>query len=566
MVPINGPTRSFVRVAFIAVFTISAMLLNGADLLLPWHPFSTYGFAATRGGDVTAVDRIASQGGLRAGDRINIKRLTPVDRININFLPLAPEGAVLRLPLTSGRQVAVVSHTRPRSLADNVTDILGVLALLIYIGIAATLVLLRPTPATWAFYLFSYWFCFQGTLAFEYGAPAVLVAGAALTVVATAVSPFALVVFALRFPDATPTATAAKFERFMTFGVAPVFTLLVLAQFSADTFGGVFQPVWLAVLNRLELTFFAVGVITLLARYVNADRETRPRLQWIVAAFSVAFVPIFVLNSLLTELGIFPPVWIINSIQTWSVLAPVAVAYTVLRHRLFDIRLVFSRALLYGLVTSVIIGILALVDWAFGRWLAESRFALVGELALALLLGVGITLVHRRIEQSLNRIIFRAQVLALEAIRRFGHEVDLISDPQRLLGQTYEALHTRLECEYVGVYTAEGSSFALSAPAASPLPAILPNDDFAVLRMRRWGEPFECDEPHHALRAALFVPMTARTQLVGFLVCGPKRDRTHYLPEEIETLSALAHRTGGAYAWLTLRETGPLTPVTTQFR
>ena len=77
--------------------------------------------------------------------------------------------------------------------------------------------------------------------------------------------------------------------------------------------------------------------------------------------------------------------------------------------------------------------------------------------------------------------------------------------------------------------------------------------------MRRWSEPFECDEPHHPLRAALLLPMTARTQLVGFIVCGPKRDRTHYLPEEVETLGALAHRTGAAYGWLTLRAGEPAT-------
>ena len=47
--------------------------------------------------------------------------------------------------------------------------------------------------------------------------------------------------------------------------------------------------------------------------------------------------------------------------------------------------------------------------------------------------------------------------------------------------------------------------------------------------------------------------MIVRGALVGFLVCGPKNDGTHYLPEEIDTLSTLAHRAGTAYAWLTLR-------------
>lgn len=96
-----------------------------------------------------------------------------------------------------------------------------------------------------------------------------------------------------------------------------------------------------------------------------------------------------------------------------------------LRHRLFDIRLVVSRALIYGVMMSVVIGALALVDWAFSRWLQESRFALVAELAMALLLGVTLTTLHRRLERFLNTAIFRAQAIALQTLRRFAAEADL---------------------------------------------------------------------------------------------------------------------------------------------
>ena len=209
---------------------------------------------------------------------------------------------------------------------------------------------------------------------------------------------------------------------------------------------------------------------------------------------------------------------------------------------------------MYGVLTSVTVGLLALLDWAFGRWLVESRFALLGELALALLLGTVLTTAHRRIEHALNQIIFRAQTLALHALRRFTQEIDLIPDPQRLLTQTYDALRMRLDSDYVGIYAADGSSFVLGTGRPGALPQLLPTDDFAVLRLRRWSEAFECDEPEHPLRGALLLPMTARTQLVGFIACGPKRDHTHYLPEEVETLSTLAHRAGSAYGWLTLRE------------
>jgi hypothetical protein len=115
-----------------------------------------------------------------------------------------------------------------------------------------------------------------------------------------------------------------------------------------------------------------------------------------------------------------------------------------------------------------------------------------------------------------------------------------------------------LDAEYVALYTADGASYTLSTSRESDLPAILAADDFAVLRVRRWSEPFECDETSHRLHGALFVPTTARAHLVGFIVCSIKRDRAHYLPEEIDTLTMLSHRVASSYAWLTLASSAPL--------
>ncbi len=120
-----------------------------------------------------------------------------------------------------------------------------------------------------------------------------------------------------------------------------------------------------------------------------------------------------------------------------------------------------------------------------------------------------------------------------------------------MLSQTHEALTARLESDYVAIYTTDGSSYARAIPGIEAIPALLAGDDFAVLRLRRWHETFECDEPRHPFRGALLLPMTARGQLIGFIACGPKRDHTHYLPEEVETLTTLTHRVGSAFALLT---------------
>lgn len=547
--------RAVVRTAFLLVFTVVAVIANGVDIIAPWHPYSTYGYSADQAGHVTAVDATAARAGLRVGEQIDIRRLSFSRRAVPNYIPLAPEGDRLRVYLTSGRAVTLVSHAFSRNTADNVTDILGIVAASLYIILAALLVLIRPMPSTWAFYAFSYTFCyFVSVELIEYFPLPLHVAVWLVALVASAVAPVAFLSFALRFPDAAPARGARLAERLLLFVAVPIFAAWNIASFVLYLTDAWLPSAWIGTAFTLAgFLIFGCGIAILFARYAAASVQSRVRLQWVAAGLAVAFLPTFVINVMTEALGLLPSILFINLAQTWIVIAPIAVAYTVLRHRLFDLRLVVSRALVYAIITSLMVGILALVDWAFGQWLAQSRFALVGELALALFLGFSLTTVHRRIENALNAIIFRAKAVALAALRRFTQEIDLIADPQRLMAQTFDALNKRLESEYVAIYTVDGAAYARATPAVEPTPSLLPNDDFAVLRLRRWSEPFECDEPGHPLRGALLLPMMARAQLVGFIVCGPKRDRTHYLPDEVETLSALAHRAGSAYAWLTMR-------------
>lgn len=560
--------RAVLRLWFVLLATGFAFLVVAPDLALPWHPWTSFGFTASQSGSVTNVDAQSARAGLRVGDTIDVAHLAPSERVRLfQIFPMAPQGAALRLRLTSGRPVTLVSHPKGRTFAENLTDVIQILALLLSAVLAAALLLLRPMPSTWAFFVFSYYVTISGsaTLFFSTAPPMLVFAVVLFAFAMELAAAIAFVIFAMRFPNVPLSAGARLAERFLLCAAAPLLVGSWLASSIAYVFFGLVRPEWVNTLYLVStVALFAAGAVVLLYRYAGADGETRTRLRWVVAAFSVAYLPYLlvpVIARVLPGAG-YADVLIGNVTSAVSIIAPIALTYTVLRHRLFDIRLVVSRALIFGALTTLTVGVLALADWGFGIWLAQSKFALAAEAALALMLGFSITTLHRRTERALNAIIFRAQTVALQSLRRFTHEVDLIADPRRLLSQTHEALAEHLEADYVAIYAAEGASF-VRACGGGPAPAILPSDDFAVLRLRRWSEPFECEGAHHPLRGPLLLPMTARTDLVGFIACGPKRDRTHYLPEEVETLSALAHRAGSAYAWLTMRPATAVTAIPT---
>lgn len=547
--------RVFLRVSIVALLALAALTYSAADIIDPWHPWSTFGITADSAGDLTTVDAYAQERGLNAGDVLDVARMSVADRGTVLGSNVAAKsGRTIDLPLRSGKHVKLVAHPHTRSAADNVTDIAATISLVAYILIAAALALLRPMPATWAFLIFSSAFFYNGDQAQQYF-PAWLevLYNFVLIPVLQAVGPMAFFSFALRFPNAQPAGASRVMERIFLFA-AP---LLATANVSTGSglLGMPFPPVLNGAMQLVIVALYLPGIAMLISRYAHSEQDERTRLRWAVAAFSIAFLPYIGFTAAENSFASVLSLPATNLTQAWLLIAPAALAYTVLKHRLFDIRFVVSRALIFGFMTTLTVGVLALADWAFGKWLEQSRFQLIAEVALALALGFSMTSLHKRMERFLNNVIFHAQALALSSVRRFTHELDLIADPSQLLAQTLETLRTRLESEYIAIFTADGATFVQPEPAVHALPPLFSANDLAVLRLRRWTEPFECDVPLHPLRGALLLPMTVRTQLIGFIACGPKADHTHYVPEEIETLQSLAHRAGAGYAWLTLRPT-----------
>lgn len=554
--------RGFFRAAVVIVLTLLVFLDQAGDVLNPWSPWASFGFTTDTGGIVTSVDAYAAGRGLHVGDRVDPAAMPLRDRVYLWSAASAAPGRSLLLPLRSGARIALVAHPRSRSFLDNLTVIPSVLAALLYVLLAALLVLLRPMPATWAFFLFSQFLLYTGDWDGQFFPTALsVVMNFVQPAVNLIVSPIAFFSFAVRFPNAQPVRAWARFERLLLFGIAPALILWNLFIW-CGILAAIAVPRWeTTAISALAALLYVPGVVALFARYASAPANERARLRWIVAAFSLAFVPILCANVVQNAIGYIGFIWVENAAVTWTIIAPLALTYTILRHRLFDIRFVVSRALIYAMLTSVTVGVLALADWGFGKWLAQSRFHLLAEVALALALGFSLTALHGRIERLLNAVIFRAQTLALAAIRRFTHEIDLITDAQSLIAQTRATLTEHLECAFVAIYTTQGGAFVRCAPGEPALPPLFSANDLAVLRLRRWNEAFECNVRDHALLGALLVPMTARAQLVGFIACGPKPDGTHYLPDETNALEVLAHHAASAYAWLTLRpERSGLTP------
>ena len=135
--------------------------------------------------------------------------------------------------------------------------------------------------------------------------------------------------------------------------------------------------------------------------YASAGEVTRRRLTWVIVGF-ILFVVFATIGDFGTEL--WPPLRpVANYAILISALCPLVMIYAVLRHHLLDISFVVNRALVYSVLTAIIVAIVAVVDWVAGKYLYETRAALALEAAIAI--GIGFVLRVRLPEPTFLKIL-----------------------------------------------------------------------------------------------------------------------------------------------------------------
>lgn len=244
----------------------------------------------------------------------------------------------------------------------------------------------------------------------------------------------------------------------------------------------------------------------------------------------------------------------------------VGVAYPVLRHRLVDLNILVSRATVFASVSAIIVGVFIAAEWAIGKvfetslGLADEKRGLaaqIASLAVVLVLGISARSIHRFVEERLTKTFFRKRIAGLEEIERVAHEADASTDADAVIDLATLTIQRALDPLGTAFFLRRGDTYERATSAGTlAFPAQYAFNDAAPLRLRRWQQPFETEDYSAEHRHVLYIPMTLRGDVLGFLCCGPKPDHTPYLPDEISALSLLAHHVGIACAWLNSSRAG----------
>ena len=289
-------------------------------------------------------------------------------------------------------------------------------------------------------------------------------------------------------------------------------------------------------------TSYLVPVALLFVSYQRAKTSQRMRLSWMLWSSALFVVGIAASN---TQLLGPTATRIVTSITVASALA--GFLYAILRHRVVDVTVVVSRTLVYAMTTSFVLGLFALFESLIERVALGHGASLILELSVPLGLGVSLSTMHRRIDDAVDRLIFRRQYREEVALRRFASESAFVTQSETLLDLTVDQICRHVGAPWVALYEVSADGYTrVRHRGTQNLPDSVAIDDLALVKLRAHESEVDLHEAPSGLGGDGYAfPLRARGQLLGVLVVGP-RPGEHYGAEERDLIAQVAHAVGAS--------------------
>jgi hypothetical protein len=254
-----------------------------------------------------------------------------------------------------------------------------------------------------------------------------------------------------------------------------------------------FAPLWLISELRVAL-LYGVSLVALAVRYRRGSERERRQLLWLILATVLTL-------GVLVPWGVFlvGPVLMLLSVP----LIGVAVTVAILRYQLLDIRLVFSRALLYLLLTGGVVLVFEMLVALLDAVL-RNQSGLGASVLATVLVAVAFNPARERLQRLMDRAAAAARrpAPAREA-RQAGSRP---ADTETGLGGVVEEVRAALDLPFVALRDAHGE---INACGSAP------------------------DTLH-------VIPLVHGTERLGELVVGASAERGHLNPADRVVLDLLA--------------------------
>jgi len=309
--------------------------------------------------------------------------------------------------------------------------------------------------------------------------------------------------------------------------------------------------------NAIAWIFIAIAalvVVTLAVAYAAGAQSERQRRRWVFLMLGIGLAAVLIDVAVQTTLG-YSQIVDLATLLCIGVI-PFGLAYVILRHRVIDVGFVLNRAVVYGAVSVIIVGIFVIVESLTSKYVEQHSQAgsIALQLAVALTLGFSIRFIHARVDRVVDSVLFRQRHLDEEAIKDFTHDAHYITSGDVVLERCVTVSLKHGRATKAGIWLRDGSKTYRSHDSNFGSSAGIDENDPALVAMRARRVVADLHVLGSTLPGTVAFPMIVRGELIGTLVCGAKEQGEAYAPDETAALRDMASAVGHALDAMRIRE------------
>ncbi len=271
----------------------------------------------------------------------------------------------------------------------------------------------------------------------------------------------------------------------------------------------------------------------------------RLRIAWIALALGVPMLW-QTLNDLVWQLlsgeYAYPVTWV-SQVGTYVRLGGILLlGFAVLRHRVFDFDFGFvvQRALVYSVVSLMILVLLGVGKWAteslLERFSGERSFtrdALIVVCVVAVFAAL-----QQRISKMVTRVFFSSWYEAAQALHEFVDDAAQLTDADVVRQRFAAAVDAFTGGQGCALYVADADGqLRLDRATLDGMPSEIRSEDGLVAELRKRTRRVDLGPLRDRLRGDWAFPMRVRGSLYGALLIGPRTEGISYRQEELVQLA-----------------------------
>lgn len=300
---------------------------------------------------------------------------------------------------------------------------------------------------------------------------------------------------------------------------------------------------WIVFYVGLYWVLLSYAFFILIIQYRKAKGFRRNQLRYVIFSSVVGWVGAESIFLLPFHINFYPyPNFLIA-------IYPLILAYAIIKYRLMDIRVAITRAGIFLVLYTVVLGIPFYVGYHTESWVTSTSFAVV-------LATIG-PLVYRSIQKKAEDLLLAKQrhyqQILLQAAGGMVREHNL----DRLLKLIVYIVKKAVKIKFAAIFSHNKEKKTYVLKAVRDHKAVVPNliisdDSPLISHMKQKALPFAYEEMPQDLRKdleermgttfALIVPSVIKDEVLGFLVLGEKLDKSHYSQDDINVFQILSHQ------------------------